>query len=105
MSERAGAALQKVHLLLLNQVVTRVLTFVLNLFVVRAAGAATFGIVSVQLYLLYTTTLFVSREGLRKYVAGASFCAACLPAATRLPSDMRLPFTFQPRSLTDRPCV
>lgn len=67
-SHQSESALRKLPLLLLNQVLTRAFTFLLNVFVVRASGAAIFGIASVNLHLLYTTILFLSREALRMYV-------------------------------------
>lgn len=61
-----ASALQKVHVLFANQLLTRVLTFLLNLLVVRHVGALVFGLSAVNLYLLYTTILFIAREGLRR---------------------------------------
>ncbi len=69
-------ALAKAHLLILNQIISRGFTFFLNLFVVRQVGLVVYGISSINLYLLYTIILYVSREPFRK---SASRCFPILP--------------------------
>lgn len=51
--------------LILLQLVSRMLTFILHQVVLRYTTAATFGIASVKLELLLSTILFISREGYR----------------------------------------
>eukprot|EP00123_Amoebidium_parasiticum_P021819 comp7428_c1_seq1/m.3099 comp7428_c1_seq1/g.3099 ORF comp7428_c1_seq1/g.3099 comp7428_c1_seq1/m.3099 type:complete len:574 (-) comp7428_c1_seq1:73-1794(-) len=51
---------------ILLQVGLRVLTFALNGFLLRCITRDTLGVVNVRLTLLYTTCLFLSREGFRK---------------------------------------
>ncbi|KAI8059285.1 Rft protein-domain-containing protein [Gongronella butleri] len=51
--------------LILLQLVSRMLTFVLHQVVLRYTSAETFGIASVKLELLLSTILFISREGYR----------------------------------------
>jgi oligosaccharide translocation protein RFT1 len=51
--------------LILLQFVSRMLTFSLNQIVIRYTSKATFGIASVNLELLSSTILFISREGFR----------------------------------------
>jgi oligosaccharide translocation protein RFT1 len=53
-------------LLMLLQIGSRLLTFVLNALVARQIGPALYGIANVHFYLVYTTILFVAREGLRR---------------------------------------
>ncbi|KAI0286384.1 hypothetical protein BC826DRAFT_1048658 [Russula brevipes] len=49
----------------LFQLSSRALTFILNLALVRLATPQTFGTAVVQFELLFSTTLFLSREGVR----------------------------------------
>jgi oligosaccharide translocation protein RFT1 len=51
--------------LVLLQLLTRVLTFVLNQSLVRLASPEVFGTAAIQFDLIYTTILFLSREGIR----------------------------------------
>jgi oligosaccharide translocation protein RFT1 len=51
--------------LILLQLISRMLTFILHQVVLRYTTAATFGIASVKLELLLSTILFISREGYR----------------------------------------
>ena len=46
----------------------RILTFLLNAFVLRFVTRELLGIVNVRLVLLYSTILFMSREAFRRYV-------------------------------------
>ena len=48
------------------QFVSRILTFSLNLILVRYLSPAVYGIAAVQLHLLYTSALFLAREGTRR---------------------------------------
>jgi len=67
-------ALSKVHYLIANQLVGRGLTFLLNLLVARAVGREVFGVQAVNLYLLNTLILFLSREGIRRSIAADLMC-------------------------------
>ena len=51
--------------LVLLQLLTRVLTFVLNQSLVRLASPEVFGTAAIQFDLIYSTVLFLSREGIR----------------------------------------
>jgi len=51
--------------LVLLQLLTRVLTFVLNQSLVRLASPEVFGTAAIQFDLIYSTILFLSREGIR----------------------------------------
>ncbi|CAO3596600.1 unnamed protein product [Absidia cylindrospora] len=51
--------------LILLQLISRMLTFILHQVVLRYTTAETFGIASVKLELLLSTILFISREGYR----------------------------------------
>lgn len=66
MPEAVPSALGQTHLLIANQVLSRGSTFLLNLLVVRTVGPLVFGVQAINLYLLYTTILFLSREGFRR---------------------------------------
>ncbi|KAI4553799.1 hypothetical protein MJT46_015979 [Ovis ammon polii x Ovis aries] len=59
---------------LLLQVLFRLITFVLNAFILRFLSKEIFGIVNVRLTLLYSTTLFLAREAFRR---------ACLSGAAQ----------------------
>lgn len=48
------------------QLLTRVLTFVLNVLIVRSVDAALFGVATVHVQLVLATTLLLSREGYRR---------------------------------------
>ena len=48
------------------QFISRILTFSLNLVLVRFLSPAVYGIAAVQLHLLYTSALFLAREGTRR---------------------------------------
>jgi hypothetical protein len=63
---KAGSAMRTTSLLMLLQIGSRLLTFVLNALVARQIGPALYGIANVHFYLVYTTILFVAREGLRR---------------------------------------
>lgn len=63
-----AGALSQAYLLIANQMLSRLLTFVLNLFVARRVGPRIFGLQAVNLYLLYTMVLFLSREPVRRAV-------------------------------------
>jgi hypothetical protein len=56
----------RVLALIINQLASRGITFLLNVAVARTVGTAIFGLQAVNLYLLYTTILFVAREGIRR---------------------------------------
>lgn len=75
-SYQAGSGLSQVAVLAVNGLLTRCLTFCLNLFVARSVSPAVFGLQAVHLYLLNTSILFLSREATRK---------ACIRYASRLP--------------------
>ncbi|XP_045048130.2 man(5)GlcNAc(2)-PP-dolichol translocation protein RFT1 isoform X3 [Desmodus rotundus] len=59
---------------LLLQVVFRLITFVLNAFILRFLSKEILGIVNVRLTLLYSTTIFLAREAFRR---------ACLSGSTQ----------------------
>ncbi|XP_012316145.2 protein RFT1 homolog isoform X1 [Aotus nancymaae] len=59
---------------LLLQVVFRLITFVLNAFILRFLSKEIVGVVNVRLTLLYSTTLFLAREAFRR---------ACLSGSTQ----------------------
>ncbi|XP_064464432.1 protein RFT1 homolog [Ornithodoros turicata] len=48
------------------QVATRILTFVLNAYILRHISKHVLGVINVRLVLLYTTVQFLSREGFRR---------------------------------------
>jgi hypothetical protein len=50
------------------QVWSRVVTFALNVFVIRAIDSAIFGAFSVELLLVLTVAVFLSRDALRRLV-------------------------------------
>ncbi|GLI64837.1 hypothetical protein VaNZ11_008131 [Volvox africanus] len=52
--------------LLASQIGTRIVTFVINLFIARLLTPGAYGLASVQFHLLTTTALFISREGFRR---------------------------------------
>jgi oligosaccharide translocation protein RFT1 len=58
--------------LVLLQLLTRVLTFVLNQSLVRLASPEVFGTAAIQFDLIYTTILFLSREGIRNALLRSS---------------------------------
>ncbi|KAI7901104.1 Rft protein-domain-containing protein [Cokeromyces recurvatus] len=58
--------------LILLQFISRMLTFLLNQIVLRYVSKATFGIASVNLELLASTILFISREGFRSALIRSS---------------------------------
>lgn len=60
-----GASLKTGRSLVLLQLLTRVLTFVLNQSLVRLASPEVFGTAAIQFDLIYSTILFLSREGIR----------------------------------------
>ena len=62
----AGSGLSQVSYLALNQLLTRGLTFAMNLYVARSVGPVVFGLQAVHLYLLNTIVLFLCREPGRK---------------------------------------
>jgi oligosaccharide translocation protein RFT1 len=51
--------------LVLLQLLTRILTFILNQSLVRLASPEVFGTAAIQFDLIYSTILFLSREGIR----------------------------------------
>ena len=65
-SYRAGSGLAQVSALAANQLLTRGLTFAMNLYVARAVGPVAFGLQAIHLYLLNTIILFLAREPNRK---------------------------------------
>eukprot|EP00053_Salpingoeca_punica_P014720 m.133947 g.133947 ORF g.133947 m.133947 type:complete len:579 (+) comp16524_c0_seq1:29-1765(+) len=67
------------------QTLFRISTFALNAVVLRYAGGDTLGIANVRLLLLYSTSLFLGREALRK---------ACLSAACKTQEDWRRLFNL-----------
>lgn len=58
--------------LVLLQLLTRVLTFVLNQSLVRLASPEVFGTAAIQFDLIYSTILFLSREGIRNALLRSS---------------------------------
>lgn len=60
-----GTALSTGKSLVLLQLLSRLLTFVLNQSLVRLAPPEVFGTAAIQFDLIYTTILFLSREGIR----------------------------------------
>eukprot|EP01083_Nonionella_stella_P282874 962689_1 len=64
----SGSALNKVRHLIGLQVYIRLVTFVLNLCIARHISKEIYGLAEMNLYLVYTTVLFLSREGLRRSV-------------------------------------
>jgi hypothetical protein len=60
-----AASLTSISSLLFLQLFSRVFTFILNQALVRLATPQTFGTATVQFELLLSTTLFLSREGVR----------------------------------------
>lgn len=65
-SYESGSSLRSLFYLVVHQVTTRVVTFLLNLLVARHLGPAAYGIAAVHLYLLNTTLLFTTREACRR---------------------------------------
>ena len=63
---KAGSGLAQVSALAANQLLTRGLTFAMNLYVARAVGPVAFGLQAIHLYLLNTIILFIAREPNRK---------------------------------------
>lgn len=74
----SGSALRKVGVLLLSQLLSRGLTFFLNVFTLRAVGVASFGVSSVNLLLLEATVLMLAREAIRR--ACPRFAPSCTSA-------------------------
>lgn len=72
--EVLGQAAQLASSGLLLQVLFRLITFVLNAFILRFLSKEIIGIVNVRLTLLYSTTLFLAREAFRR---------ACLSGGTQ----------------------
>jgi len=60
------SALRQLHLLIGNQVISRALTFALNILVVRRVGVGVFGLASINFQLLNAVVLMLSREPLRR---------------------------------------
>lgn len=60
-----GATLSTGKSLVLLQLLSRLLTFILNQSLVRLAPPEVFGTAAIQFDLIYTTILFLSREGIR----------------------------------------
>ena len=85
-SYEAGSGLSQVSVLAVNGLLTRCLTFGLNLFVARSVSPAVFGLQAVHLYLLNTAILFLSREATRKatirYACRLPDAAFASPAAS-----------------------
>jgi Rft protein len=78
-SYQAGSGLAQVSFLALNQLFTRGVTFVMNLYVARSVGPVAFGLQAIHLYLLNTCILFLSREATRK--ATIRYASKAPPAA------------------------
>jgi len=70
---KSTSVLSQSRLLVLNQVIVRLFTFITNIFVVRRVGAAVFGLASVNLFLLYTSVIIISQEGIRKAANAAGY--------------------------------
>jgi oligosaccharide translocation protein RFT1 len=64
-SSSIGSTLKTGRSLVLLQLLTRVLTFVLNQSLVRLASPEVFGTAAIHFDLIYSTILFLSREGIR----------------------------------------
>src|SRR3981189_455628 len=60
-----GASARGASYLILLQLFTRLLTFTFNQLILRHTTPATFGFATIQLELLSSTILFLSREGFR----------------------------------------
>lgn len=67
-----GTALSTGKSLVLLQLLSRLLTFVLNQSLVRLAPPEVFGTAAIQFDLIYTTILFLSREGIRNALLRSS---------------------------------
>ncbi|XP_070558753.1 man(5)GlcNAc(2)-PP-dolichol translocation protein RFT1-like isoform X2 [Ptychodera flava] len=65
-NKRLASAARSATYNMILQVVFRMLTFVLNAFVLRYISKEMLGVVNVRLTLLYSTTLFVAREAFRR---------------------------------------
>ena len=60
------SSLKNVSYLILLQLSSRIITFILNAAIARHVGPIIYGIININYYLIYTTILFISREGLRR---------------------------------------
>uniref|UniRef100_A0A2K6JSD5 Protein RFT1 homolog n=1 Tax=Rhinopithecus bieti TaxID=61621 RepID=A0A2K6JSD5_RHIBE len=73
-SQHLGGQAQELKTSLGNMVLFRLITFVLNAFILRFLSKEIVGVVNVRLTLLYSTTLFLAREAFRR---------ACLSGVTQ----------------------
>jgi hypothetical protein len=65
-SYSSGSAIHKLHYLIGNQLISRILTFLLNLLVARNIQPAVYGFATLHLHLPYLIILSLIREGLRR---------------------------------------
>ena len=61
-----GTALSQVRYLAYNQLITRILTFTLNILIARTIGPSYYGLATIQLHLPYTIVLYLCRESIRR---------------------------------------
>lgn len=76
-----GSALRKVTYLIGSQLLSRVLTFALNVVVARRVGLQSYGLATVNLYLLDAVILTLAREGFRR--CGSRFASEVNQALVR----------------------
>lgn len=78
MSTIVHSTIGDLPVMILSQVWSRVVTFVLNVSVIRAVDGAVFGAFSVELLLVLTVSVFLTREGLRSVTGRADSSRADL---------------------------
>lgn len=71
-----ASALGGMRYLIFLQIASRIITFVLNILVVREIDTAVFGVFSVQYQLIMATILFLTREGFRRACQRSSINAS-----------------------------
>jgi hypothetical protein len=84
-SSSIGTALSTGRNLVLLQLLSRVLTFVLNQGLVRLAPPEVFGTAAIQFDLIYSTILFLSREGIRNALLRSTHSGTTSGSLARLP--------------------
>jgi oligosaccharide translocation protein RFT1 len=105
-----AASLTSISSLVFLQISSRIFTFVLNQALVRLATPQTFGTATVQFELLLSTTLFLSREGVRTALLRQQKSVApdlvrnisLLPAYVGVPISVALAILY---SVTSAPAV
>ena len=85
-----AASLTSVSSLVFLQISSRAFTFVLNQALVRLATPQTFGTATVQFELLLSTTLFLSREGVRTALLRQQKNASSSPSSPNLVRNISL---------------